>query len=170
MAKKPAKKSTKKPAKKFQHRQFTDTFHYELQGKVTFNDLRVRKELKGIQADLNAGHFDTEYKSSKKNHGREFNMDRVFYMEEGKCGMAGCIGGYLAIRLLGFPAARNTEIVDNLFSRLIDLDYSLHSLFYDFGNTDDYNHPRVAAKAIGRYLSGANYIWPEGKMPGVSVK
>lgn len=146
-------------------------FTYSVPGEIELSMPLVRKTLREVQAqllshDINGG-------------GKKLDMDSVTQPNTcgmATCGMAACIGGWTSLFLLGFDKTRNNNLegpADDLFSELIKLDnYSnhghgqLHSLFYNFTHTRNFNTPNVAATAIKRYLAGKT-PWPAGEMPNI---
>lgn len=145
------------------------TFDYSIPASIVISMPLVRKTLREVQAqllshDINGG-------------GKKLSMCSI--TEVNSCGMAACLGGWTSLFLLGFEKSRDLKLedpADRLFEALIDLDEAngrgdgdgrLRNLFYDYGETLDFDTPNVAATAIGRYLRGYAQPWPVGEMPNV---
>lgn len=141
----------------------TDTFHFSLPRQIKISMPIIRRTLREVQAEL----------LSHDINGGGKKLDMRLISEQRPCGMAACLGGWTSIFLLGFDhiSADHGMVVDELFEELSSFDNNhgngyLHSLFYDYNETDHFNQPNVAATAIGRYLRGVK-PWPAGDMPNV---
>lgn len=119
---------------------------------------QIRKTLRDVQSELRRHEINGGDKTLR--------MDGVCHTiyKGNKCKTAACIGGWVGVFLLG---TENEEAVERLFNVMAD-DNRLHALFHEYGNTESYNNPDVAAQAIERYFDrriGNDNIWPHGVMP-----
>ena len=145
------------------------TFEYQIPTSIEITTLLLRNTLKKVRDQLLSHGIN--------GGGKKLDMDTV--CDAQGCGTAACIGGWTSIFLLGFEKSYSKEdsrnIASELFDRLQALDTHedaigrtrLFHLFYEYGNTDDYNEPNIAATAIQRYLDGEVHPWPHGEMPSV---
>jgi hypothetical protein len=147
-------------------------FAFSVPREIELTPERVNKALRAIRTMFNSGHFVEDVAANRKGMtgAKLFNMGYVCTDGIYKCGTVGCIGGWTAVHLLDWHDDATTNspneesVASRLFDRLINLDPRLYELFYEYDRTDDHNNPKVAAKAIGRYLTGKKTIWPEGNI------